>query len=197
MRDSRFDELREALLMVGLAPANARRAVRGARNARPFPRPELHAWSRRWPAVWFTIMPLISYLALSCVTMMTLLLAIEHWVPYLRRHAQFPLKSIRPSQNREGLLHGAGMPLMRRRQSPASHLRMKRTMRFMRRSTGTPSWRAPLNAPVLAYWGSQKIRLSAAFDNATHKDPGFRLVTCANPSRGIATRRRHRDKPER
>lgn len=37
--------------------------------------PELRAWSRRWPALWFTLMPLLSYLVLGAATMLILMFA--------------------------------------------------------------------------------------------------------------------------
>ena len=39
--------------------------------------PELRAWSRRWPALWFTLMPLLSYLVLGATTMWVLVMAAD------------------------------------------------------------------------------------------------------------------------
>jgi hypothetical protein len=39
--------------------------------------PELRAWSRRWPALWFTLMPLLCYLVLGTATMLILVFATE------------------------------------------------------------------------------------------------------------------------
>jgi len=48
-------------------------------------RPELRAWAHRWPAVWFTLLPLISYLVLSCLTMMIVYAIVDHMAPYLHQ----------------------------------------------------------------------------------------------------------------
>jgi hypothetical protein len=45
--------------------------------------PELRAWSSRWPAVWFTLVPLISFIALFVATMAVLCLIGEQMSPYL------------------------------------------------------------------------------------------------------------------
>lgn len=42
-------------------------------------RPELHAWSRRWPSIWFLLLPLITYLAVSAATLMAAL-AVGHLI---------------------------------------------------------------------------------------------------------------------
>jgi hypothetical protein len=47
-------------------------------------RPEFHAWSRRWPAVWFTLVALAAYLALSISSLAILHTVIEHMSDYLR-----------------------------------------------------------------------------------------------------------------
>jgi hypothetical protein len=48
-------------------------------------RPELRAWSRRWPAIWFILLPLITYLAISGTTLMAAL-GISHQIaPYLQQ----------------------------------------------------------------------------------------------------------------
>jgi hypothetical protein len=39
--------------------------------------PELRAWSRRWPALWFTLLPLLCYLVLGSVTMLVLMVATD------------------------------------------------------------------------------------------------------------------------
>jgi hypothetical protein len=48
-------------------------------------RPELQAWSRRWPAIWFTAVALASYLVLSAASMAILGLACELMKDYLHR----------------------------------------------------------------------------------------------------------------
>jgi hypothetical protein len=39
--------------------------------------PELRAWSHRWPALWFTLLPLLCYLVLGSVTMWMLVMATD------------------------------------------------------------------------------------------------------------------------
>jgi len=46
-------------------------------------RPELRAWSRRWPAVWFVILPLISYIVISAATLAVTLIIADQMSPYL------------------------------------------------------------------------------------------------------------------
>jgi hypothetical protein len=46
--------------------------------------PELRAWSRRWPAVWFVILPLISYIVISAVTLAGIVLIADQMAVYLR-----------------------------------------------------------------------------------------------------------------
>jgi hypothetical protein len=48
-------------------------------------RPELRAWSRRWPSVWFMLLPLITYLTVSATTLMTVLVVEHQMAPYLRQ----------------------------------------------------------------------------------------------------------------
>jgi hypothetical protein len=48
-------------------------------------RPELRAWSRRWPAIWFMLLPLITYLAVSAVTLMAVLVVGHQMAPYLHQ----------------------------------------------------------------------------------------------------------------
>jgi hypothetical protein len=47
-------------------------------------RPELRAWSRRWPAIWFTLVALAAYLALSISSLVILHTVVEHIGDYLR-----------------------------------------------------------------------------------------------------------------
>jgi hypothetical protein len=47
--------------------------------------PELLAWSRRWPAIWFLLLPLITYLAVSAATLMAILIVTDQMAPYLHR----------------------------------------------------------------------------------------------------------------
>lgn len=47
--------------------------------------PELRAWSSRWTAVWFTVVPLISFVALFVVTMGMLCLILDHISAYLHQ----------------------------------------------------------------------------------------------------------------
>ena len=46
-------------------------------------RPEFRAWSRRWPAVWFTLVALAAYLALSISSLAILHTVVEHMSVYL------------------------------------------------------------------------------------------------------------------
>ena len=46
--------------------------------------PELRAWSRRWPAIWFTLVALAAYLALSISSLAILHTVVEHMRDYLR-----------------------------------------------------------------------------------------------------------------
>jgi hypothetical protein len=46
-------------------------------------RPELRAWSRRWPAVWFVILPLISYIVISAATLAGILIIADQMTAYL------------------------------------------------------------------------------------------------------------------
>jgi hypothetical protein len=46
--------------------------------------PELRAWSRRWPAIWFTLVALAAYLALSISSLAILHTVVEHLSDYLR-----------------------------------------------------------------------------------------------------------------
>jgi hypothetical protein len=48
-------------------------------------RPELRSWSRRWPSVWFILLPLITYLAVSAATLMTVLVIAHQMAPYLHQ----------------------------------------------------------------------------------------------------------------
>jgi hypothetical protein len=47
-------------------------------------RSELRAWSRRWPAVWFVIFPLISYIVISAATLAGILVIADQMAAYLR-----------------------------------------------------------------------------------------------------------------
>jgi hypothetical protein len=46
-------------------------------------RPELLAWSSRWPALWFTLVPLASYLASSIAVVAILVFGLDHLSGYL------------------------------------------------------------------------------------------------------------------
>jgi hypothetical protein len=48
-------------------------------------RPELHAWSRRWPSIWFMLLPLITYFAFLAATLMAVLIVAHHVAPYLHQ----------------------------------------------------------------------------------------------------------------
>jgi hypothetical protein len=48
-------------------------------------RPELHAWSRRWPSIWFLLLPLITYLAVFAATFMAVLAVAHQMAPYLQQ----------------------------------------------------------------------------------------------------------------
>jgi hypothetical protein len=47
-------------------------------------RPEFRAWSRRWPAIWFTLVLLAAYLALSILSLAILHAVVESMSDYLR-----------------------------------------------------------------------------------------------------------------
>ncbi|HME38274.1 MAG TPA: hypothetical protein VKG63_04850 [Steroidobacteraceae bacterium] len=47
--------------------------------------PELRAWSSRWPAAWFTLVPLISFIALFVAAMAALVLIAEQMSAYLHQ----------------------------------------------------------------------------------------------------------------
>jgi hypothetical protein len=46
--------------------------------------PEFRAWSRRWPAIWFTLVALAAYVALSVSSLAILHTVVEHMHDYLR-----------------------------------------------------------------------------------------------------------------
>jgi len=48
-------------------------------------RPELLAWSHRWPAIWFLLLPLITYLAVSAAALMAVTAVAHQMVPYLHQ----------------------------------------------------------------------------------------------------------------
>lgn len=48
-------------------------------------RPELHTWSRRWPSIWFMLLPLITYLIVSAATLMAVLAVGHGTAPYLHQ----------------------------------------------------------------------------------------------------------------
>jgi len=48
-------------------------------------RPELLAWSHRWPSIWFLLLPLITYLAVSAATLMAVMAVAHQMMPYLHR----------------------------------------------------------------------------------------------------------------
>ena len=48
-------------------------------------RPEFRAWSRRWPAIWFTLVALAAYLALSISSLAILHSVVQHMSGYLRQ----------------------------------------------------------------------------------------------------------------
>jgi hypothetical protein len=47
-------------------------------------RPELRAWSRRWPAIWFVVLPLITYVAVSAASLVGILMVTHQIAPYMR-----------------------------------------------------------------------------------------------------------------
>jgi hypothetical protein len=119
MPDRRFENLREELLRVGVAPRHVRRAVleieghfhqlvddglaRGESEDdaqslahgllgtdqtlihRYADLPELRAWTSRWTAVSFTIVPLLSFAALFVATVVMLCLVGDYMSPYLHQ----------------------------------------------------------------------------------------------------------------
>jgi hypothetical protein len=48
-------------------------------------RPELLVWSRRWPGIWFTILPVITYLAVSAATLIGVLAVSHQMTTYLHK----------------------------------------------------------------------------------------------------------------
>jgi hypothetical protein len=118
MPEQPFQNLRERLLRMGVAPRHARRAVLELDNhfqellqeglargdseeaARMAARErlgadevlisryarmsELRAWSSRWPAIWFTLVPLVSFIALFVAAMAILCLSGHLMSPYLQ-----------------------------------------------------------------------------------------------------------------
>jgi hypothetical protein len=52
--------------------------------ARYAARPELLAWSKRWPAAWFTLSPIIAYVLASVLTLAMLVLVLESLKDHLR-----------------------------------------------------------------------------------------------------------------
>ncbi len=48
-------------------------------------RPELRAWSRRWPSVWFTLVPLMTYLGVGFAALLGTWLLAHESRPYLSR----------------------------------------------------------------------------------------------------------------
>jgi hypothetical protein len=48
-------------------------------------RPDLRAWARRWPAIWFIVLALASYIALSASSLVILHALVEHLKGYLHR----------------------------------------------------------------------------------------------------------------
>jgi hypothetical protein len=48
-------------------------------------RPELLAWSHRWPSIWFLLLPLITYLAVSAATLMVVMAVAHQMAPYLHQ----------------------------------------------------------------------------------------------------------------
>jgi hypothetical protein len=46
--------------------------------------PELRAWSRRWPAFWFVILPLISYIVILTATVAAIVIIADQMAAYLR-----------------------------------------------------------------------------------------------------------------
>lgn len=48
-------------------------------------RTELRAWAYRRPALWFTLMPLVSYVAVSLATMTSMILAVQLMLGYLKK----------------------------------------------------------------------------------------------------------------
>jgi hypothetical protein len=48
-------------------------------------RPELRSWSRRWPAVFFILLPLIAYIGICAAILLTALMVADHMAPYLHQ----------------------------------------------------------------------------------------------------------------
>jgi hypothetical protein len=91
--DSHFRQLVREGLAHGASDAAARTAAREllgtdeALISRYADMPELRAWSSRWPALWFTLLPLISFIALFVAAIAILGLSVELMSAYLH-HVQ-------------------------------------------------------------------------------------------------------------
>jgi hypothetical protein len=48
-------------------------------------RPELRTWARRWPAIWFMLLPLIAYIGICAATLLAVLAIANHMAPYLHQ----------------------------------------------------------------------------------------------------------------
>jgi len=87
--EDHFAELVADALACGASESEARRDAHATLGSdallirRYASRPELLAWSSRWPALWFTLVPLGCYLALSVASMAILVLCLEQMHAYL------------------------------------------------------------------------------------------------------------------
>lgn len=48
-------------------------------------RPELCTWARRWPAIWFMVLPLIAYIGICAATLLAGFAIANHLAPYLHQ----------------------------------------------------------------------------------------------------------------
>ncbi len=87
--ESHFHELMDEALARGESRERARseaHALLGADHTlihRYADQPELQAWSSRWPAIWFTVLPLISFLVLFLTVPAVFVLLGDHMAEYL------------------------------------------------------------------------------------------------------------------
>ena len=87
--EDHFNQLTRDAVSRGASESDARLAAHAALGTnqtlieRYAARPELRAWSSRWPALWFMLMPIGCYLALAVLCMTVLVLAMNRMSAYL------------------------------------------------------------------------------------------------------------------
>ncbi len=89
--ESHFDHLideetaRGSTADEALAKAHRRLGTNQELVRRYAARPELRAWSRRWPSMWFTIVPLLTYLVAGIAALIGFYLIVHYMKPDLQR----------------------------------------------------------------------------------------------------------------